>query len=53
MIPLSSCVQSWLRVVDSYYALGQYSEAAAKTRQAVQECPGFKAMPEFKASGTP
>ena len=44
-------LQAWLRLIDSYYALERYGEASATTRKAVDECPGFTSIPEFKVWG--
>lgn len=39
---------AWVRLIDSYYALGQLEDAKKALDDAVQHCTGFTAVPEYK-----
>jgi tetratricopeptide (TPR) repeat protein len=43
---------AFIRLIDSYYALGRFSEAAEAVSRAVKSDPGFKALPEYKVIRT-
>ena len=41
-------MQAWIRAVDAYYALGRHRDAADVARRAMQQCPEFQTLPQFK-----
>lgn len=46
------CVQAYVRLIDAYYALSRYRDAADAVTAAVRRDANFKALPEYKVSGT-